>query len=92
MKGILEDAGLDAVVVVWVWPVLRIYDDVFLKRVNRRRLHHDGAVESDQKLSTVSALGRKPWLVALVRSIFGIDTLFDGAPWGVGLLFAARKG
>jgi SAM-dependent methyltransferase len=91
MEEILRGAGLDPEVVVWGWPLLRLYDDLFLQRVNRRRLHHDGAVESDPSLSTVSALGRRRRLVALVRTIFGLDRLFDGAPWGVGLLFAARK-
>jgi len=91
MRGILTSAGLEPEVVVWGWPLLRLYDDFFLKRVNRRRLQHNGEVESDSTLSTVSALGRRRWLVGLVRSIFGLDRLFDGAPWGVGLLFAARK-
>jgi SAM-dependent methyltransferase len=91
MKGVLTAAGLDSDVVVWGWPLLRLYDEFFLKRVNRRRLRHDGAIDSDSKLSTVSALGRKRRLVALVRSLFAFDRLFDGSPWGVGLLFAARK-
>ena len=91
MEAILTGAGLLPDVVVWGWPLLRLYDDVFLKRLNRRRLHHDGGVDSEPALSTVSALGRKRWLVAVVRSVFALDRLFDGAPWGVGLLFAARK-
>lgn len=91
MEGILDGAGLEPEVVVWGWPLLRIYDDLFLKRVNRRRLHHDGAVESDPGLGAVSALGRRRQLVALVRTVFGFDRLFDGLPWGVGLLFAAQK-
>jgi hypothetical protein len=77
--------------VVWGWPVLRLYDDLFLKRVNRRRLEHDGAIESDSALNTVSNLGRSRRLVAIVGAIFGFDRLFDGVPWGVGLLLAARK-
>ena len=91
MEGILAGGGLEPEVVVWGWPVLRLYDDLFLKRVNRRRLHHGGAVEHDPTLSTIAALGRKRGLVALVRSVFSLDRLFDGTPWGVGLLFAARK-
>jgi SAM-dependent methyltransferase len=91
MKGILTRAGLEPEVTVWGWPLLRLYDEFFLKRVNRRRLHHDGAVDSDPTLSTVSALGRKRRLVALVRSIFSFDRIFDGFPWGVGILFAGRK-
>jgi hypothetical protein len=91
MRGILEKAELEPDVEVWGWPLLRLYDEFFLKRVNRRRLRHDGAVASDPTLSTVSALGQRRRLVALVRSLFGVDRLFDGSPWGVGLLFAARK-
>jgi ubiquinone/menaquinone biosynthesis C-methylase UbiE len=91
MKRILTEAGLQSEVMVWGWPLLRLYDELFLKRVNRRRLLHDGAVDSDPALSTVSSLGRKRWLVALARSAFSFDRLFDGAPWGVELLFAARK-
>jgi ubiquinone/menaquinone biosynthesis C-methylase UbiE len=91
MKRILTAAGLQSEVTVWGWPLLRLYDEFFLKRVNRRRLLHDGAVGSDPTLSTVSSLGRKRWLVALVRSAFVFDRLFDGAPWGVELLFVARK-
>ncbi len=91
MREILARAGLEPEVDIWGWPLLRLYDNFFLKRVNRRRLHHDGAVENDPTLSTVSALGRKRRLVALVRSLFGFDRLFDGCPWGIGLLFAGRK-
>ena len=91
MKEILTSASLEPEVSVWGWPLLRLYDELFLKRVNRRRLHHDGAIDGDSKLSAVSALGRKRRLVALVRSLFEFDRLFDGSPWGVGLLFAARK-
>jgi SAM-dependent methyltransferase len=91
MRGILTRAGLEPEVDVWGWPLLRLYDETFLKRVNRRRLRHDGAVDNDRTLSTVSALGRRRRLVALVRSLFSFDRLFDGVPWGVGLLFAGRK-
>jgi hypothetical protein len=91
MKAILTGAGLEPEAVVWGWPFLRLYDDLFLKRVNRRRLHHEGEIKSDAALSTVSALGKRRWLVAMVRTVFGVDRLFDGAPWGVGLLFTARK-
>jgi 2-polyprenyl-3-methyl-5-hydroxy-6-metoxy-1,4-benzoquinol methylase len=91
MRGILVGAGLEPEVDVWGWPLLRLYDEFFLKRVNRRRLHHNGDLDNHSTLSTVSALGRRRRLVALVRSLFALDRLFDGAPWGVGLLFSARK-
>ncbi len=91
MTTMLSDAGLAPEVTVWGWPVLRFYDDVFMKRVNRRRLHNRGSLDDDPALAKVSDLGKKRWLVNLVRSVFNIDRLFDGAPWGVGLLFKARK-
>jgi SAM-dependent methyltransferase len=87
----MRAAGMEAETLVWGWPLLRLYDELFLKLVNRRRLRHEGAIERDPRLSKVSALGRKSWLVAAVRSIFHLDRLFDGLPWGVGLLFVARK-
>ncbi|MCU0304788.1 MAG: class I SAM-dependent methyltransferase [Thermoanaerobaculales bacterium] len=91
MRRMLADAGLDPEVTVWGWPVLRLYDDVFMRRVNRRRLRHDGPLDADPALATVAGLGRRRWLVGLVRRCFQLDRLFDGAPWGVGLLFEARK-
>ena len=91
MAQILDTAGLEPAVVVWGWPVLRLYDDFFLKKVNRRRLRYDGDLAGDPKLKTVSKLGQNRPLVALVRSIFSLDRLFDGVPWGIGLLFAGRK-
>jgi SAM-dependent methyltransferase len=91
MTTMLEGAGLEATVMVWGWPILRSYDALFLRRINRRRLHHDLPIEHDPSLRRVSALGRRRWLVRLVSVIFDIDRLFDGAPWGVGLLFTARK-
>ncbi|MEX1310309.1 MAG: class I SAM-dependent methyltransferase [Candidatus Sulfomarinibacteraceae bacterium] len=91
MADLLRSAGLEPEVTVWGWPMLRIYDDVFMKRVNRRRLRNRGALDDDPALARVSRLGTKRWLVNVVRRIFGIDRLFDGVPWGVGLLFKARK-
>ena len=91
MEAILRRAGFEPKATVWGWPLLRLYDDFFLKRVNRRRLTHEGDVHDDPALRAVSGLGQKRRLVALVRSLFALDRLFDGAPWGVGLLFAARK-
>jgi SAM-dependent methyltransferase len=91
IADVLAEAGLEPEVTVWGWPLLRIYDGLFLKRVNRRRLHHDGALADDPALAAVSGLGRRRWLVNLVRAAFAADRLFDGTPWGVGLLFTAKK-
>ena len=90
MDTLLADAGLTPTVVVWGWPFLRIYDDLFLKRINRRRLQQD-SIDDDAALSTVAAMGRRRWLVKAVRTVFALDRPFDGAPWGVGLLFSAQK-
>jgi len=91
MTAILSRAGFEPKATTWGWPLLRLYDDLFLKRVNRRRLTHEGPVDDDPALRTVSGLGQRRRLVAFVRRLFALDRLFDGAPWGVGLLFAARK-
>ena len=92
MTELLSHAGLEPRVTVWGWPLLRLYDDLFLKRINRRRLHHAGQLEDDPTLGRVSGLGRRRGLVAFVRSIFVLDRIFDGVPWGVGLIFVAKKG
>jgi SAM-dependent methyltransferase len=91
MTELLADAGLDPHVRVWGWPIQRCYDGLFLRHVNRRRLRSDSPIERDPALRRVSALGSRRWLVALVRMAFEVDRLFDGVPWGVGLIFAAQK-
>ena len=91
MSGLLSGAGLDTRVTVWGWPTVRVYDELFLKRVNRRRLRTDGPVECDPALRRVAGLGRSRWLVSLARAVFELERLFDGTPWGVGLIFTAQK-
>lgn len=91
MTVLLRSAGLLPEVTVWGWPFLRIYDDVFMKRVNRRRLRNPGDLEDDPALAKISGLGQKRRLVNFVRWVFSLDRFFDGVPWGVGLLFKARK-
>lgn len=91
MRRLLEGAGLEPRVRTWGFPLVRLYDDLFLKRVNRRRLRTEAPVERDPALSRVQRLGRARWLVRLVRAAFSLDRLFMGSPWGVGLLFVARR-
>jgi len=91
MRSLLADAGLEPRVVRWGWPLARLYDELFLKRVNRRRLHSSRPATADPALRTVAGLGRRRWLVRTVRTVLALDRIFDGAPWGVGLLFAAHK-
>ncbi len=91
MTRLLQSAGLASDVRQWGWPVLRTYDDLFLQRINRRRLRASGSVDDDPTLRTVQGMGRRRWLVRAVRSAFSLDRLFDGARWGVGLLFVGRR-
>ena len=91
MSEVLTEVGPHPRIEVWGWPLLRLYDDLFLKRVNRRRLQSPLPVDEDPALRRVSSLGRRRWLVRAVRSLFELDRLFDGARWGVGLLFAVQK-
>ena len=91
MESLLRGAGLKARVIVWGWPILRVYDEFFLKKVNRRRLRHEGPARQDPGLKKVAGLGKKQLLVKAVRLFFELDRIFDGFPWGVGLLFSARK-
>lgn len=91
MAALLRGAGLEPRVTRWGWPVLRAYDALFLLRVNRRRLDNPGTVDQDPALRTVAGLGRRRWLVRCVQAAFALDRPFDGLPWGVGLLFSARK-
>jgi hypothetical protein len=87
----LRAAGLEAAAQCWGWPFLRLYDDLFLKRVNRRRLHSRRPIAADPSLRRVAGLGRRRWLVRLVRTIFDLDRVFDGSRWGVGILFTGTK-
>lgn len=90
-RELLAGAGLEGEVTVWGWPVVRLYDGLFLGRVNRRRLRAPGSVAEDPALRAVGGLGRRLWLVRLVRALFAVDLPFDGSPWGVGLLVVARR-
>ncbi len=91
MHDILSQAGLEPRVATWGFPLVRVYDDLFLKRVNQRRLETDQPVERDRRLTWVQRLGNARWLVRLVRTAFGIDRMFSGSHRGVGLLFSGRK-
>ncbi len=91
MKSLLEGAGFEPEVTMWGWPTLRLYDTVFLRRVNRRRLQEPGSIEEDSSLRRIARLGEQRWLVGVTRALFSLDRLFDGCRWGVGILFAAQK-
>jgi len=88
---VLAAAGWRARLIIWGWPFVRLYDALFLRRVNRRRLEREAGVENDAGLRLVARVGRRRWLVRLVRAAFALDRAFDGVPWGVGLLFVAQN-
>jgi len=73
----------------WGFPIVLIYDTLFLLPMNVRRARRD--VSSDETLRTVAAAGRKRWLVRLVQGVFSLDRLFSFVPFGPGLLLVARK-
>jgi SAM-dependent methyltransferase len=73
----------------WGFPMVLLYDTVFLLPMNRRRSHHDPG--SDQTLQAVARAGRSRWLVSLVKAVFSIDRVFWFVPFGPGLLLVAQK-
>lgn len=73
----------------WGFPVVLLYDTLFLLPMNRRRAARD--VEADRGLQAVARAGRSRLLVAAVRAVFGIDRLFSWIPFGPGLLLVAKK-
>ena len=91
VEALLDEAGFEHEVTMWGWPMVRLYDGIFLKWVNRRRRRQPGVIADDPLLKGISSLRNRTWLVTVVRSIFAVDRAFDGSPWGVGILFAARK-
>ncbi|MBI2212741.1 MAG: class I SAM-dependent methyltransferase [Acidobacteria bacterium] len=73
----------------WGFPVVLIYDYVFLLPMNLRRAKRD--VGSDAALQGVASIGKAKWLVKLVQAIFSLDRLFSFVPFGPGLLLIATK-
>lgn len=74
----------------WGFPVVLLYDTVFLLPMNKRRARLD--VHSDNALQQVAKAGKSKLLVNLVRGVFTIDRFFSFIPFGPGLLVVARNG
>jgi SAM-dependent methyltransferase len=87
----LAAAGFAGNVRDWGFPLVRLYDALFLRRVNRRRLRLPGPAEADPLLGRLAKLARAGWLVRAVERVFALDRLFAGCGLGVGLVFFARK-
>ena len=73
----------------WGFPVVLLYDSVFLLPMNRRRAERE--VAGDRGLQAVARAGQSRWLVRVVRAVFSVDRLFSWIPFGPGLLLVARK-
>lgn len=68
----------------WGFPIVLIYDTVFLLPMNRRRARQE-------PLRTVARAGQSRWLVGLVKAVFSIDRMFWFVPFGPGLFLVAEK-
>ena len=73
----------------WGFPIVLVYDYVFLLPMNLRRAGRD--VDSDAALQGVATVGRAKWLVRIVQAIFAIDRLFSFVPFGPGLLLVGVR-
>lgn len=76
----------------WGFPVVLLYDTLFMMPMNLRRARKRAAKNQDAVLKTVARAGRSRLLVGLVQTIFATDRLFGWVPFGPGLLIVARKG
>jgi SAM-dependent methyltransferase len=73
----------------WGFPIVLIYDTLFLLPMNRRRARLE--VTADTALKSVARAGRSRFLVNAVRLVFSLDRLFAWVPFGPGLLLVAQK-
>jgi len=73
----------------WGFPIVLVYDTLFLLPMNRRRARH--RVEDDAALQSVARVGKSRLLVSMAKAVFSIDRLFRFVPFGPGLLIVGRK-
>ena len=73
----------------WGFPIVLIYDTLFLLPMNKRRASR--SIGEDSALRSVARAGKSPLLVRAVRMAFSLDRLFSWIPFGPGLLLVARK-
>lgn len=90
LAAIFSGAGIEVErATYWGFPMVLVYDTLFLLPMNMRRAKHD--VRSDGALQGVAKAGTMKWLVWLVQAVFSIDRLFSFVPFGPGLLLRARR-
>ena len=73
----------------WGFPIVLLYDTLFLLPMNKRRASRD--VDRDPGLRSIARAGRSRMLVRAMRAVFSIDRIFSWIPFGPGLLLVARK-
>jgi SAM-dependent methyltransferase len=73
----------------WGFPIVLIYDTLFLLPMNKRRATR--AIADDAALRSVARVGKSRALVNVARAIFAVDRLFSFIPFGPGLLLVAKK-
>ncbi|MGK2856021.1 MAG: class I SAM-dependent methyltransferase [Thermoanaerobaculia bacterium] len=73
----------------WGFPIVLVYDYVFLLPMNLRRARRD--IASDTALRGVATVGRARWLVRLVQAVFSLDRIFAFVPFGPGLLVVGER-
>jgi SAM-dependent methyltransferase len=90
LSGLFTRAGLTIERArYWGFPVVLVYDTLFLLPMNRRRAAR--AVTEDAALQSVARVGRSRGLVRLVQAVFALDSIFSWLPFGPGLLLVAKK-
>lgn len=73
----------------WGFPLVFLYDFLFILPMNRRRMRR--RLADDRGLQSVARAGRAAWLVRFVRAMFSIDRLFAFIPFGPELILIARR-
>lgn len=90
LESLFRAAGLKiAEARFWGFPVVLVYDTLFLLPMNKRRAKRE--VAEDAGLQSIARAGRSRALVNAVRAVFSIDRLFSWIPFGPGLLLVAKK-
>lgn len=73
----------------WGFPLVLLYDTIFLLPMNLRRSRKDPA--ADAPLRGLARAARSRLLVNSVKALFNLDRLFSFIPFGPGLLLVAQK-
>ncbi len=90
LRDLFEGAGLEIVrISFWGFPVVLLYDTLFLLPMNMRRANRE--VAGDPALRSVARAGKSRILVRLVLALFAIDRLFSFLPFGPGLILVAAR-